>query len=83
MRALIACAPAEDRPSYIAALQEWLRSNDALDRYDAGWLTDELHLTENLDVVRELRDRAQDRTDPRAPYDWSKWNDIAGRLLSN
>jgi hypothetical protein len=63
-------------------VREWLVSDDGKDRYDGAWLTDELGLTANLDLIRRLRDEAERRSDPVAPFDWSRYNEIAGRLAA-
>lgn len=82
LKATFQAAPEGDRAVLNQVVREWLVSGDAKDRYDGAWLTDELGLAENLDLIRGLRDEAERRSDPAAPFDWSKYNEIAGRLTA-
>lgn len=80
MRRVFVSASSADREVLNEIVREWLVSDDPSDRYDGAWLTDELKLTENLDLIRSLRDEAECRDDPSARFDWEKYNRIAGRL---
>ena len=80
MKRLFGNASAEDRGVLNGVVRDWLLSSDSTDRYDGAWLTDELGLAENLDLIRRLRDEAETRQDATAPFDWEKFNEIAGRL---
>lgn len=82
MKQVIESASASDQWVLNRVVREWLVSDDPKDRFDGAWLTDELRIEANLDLVRKLRDEAESRSDPAAPYDWSKFNEIAGRLAS-
>jgi hypothetical protein len=82
LKATFEAVPQSDRAVLGQVVREWLVSGDAKDRYDGAWLTDELGLAENLDLIRRLRDEAEGRSDPAAPFDWSKYNEIAGRLAT-
>ena len=83
MKRVFEAASTSDRQVLNEIVREWLVSDDPKERFDGAWLTDELHIEENLDLVRKLRDQAECRSDPAARYDWSKFNEIAGRLTSN
>ena len=80
MKRVFESASESDRIALNQVIREWLLSDDPAEPFDAAWLTDELLLDANLDLVRKLRDEAESRNDPAAPYDWSKFNEIAGRL---
>lgn len=80
MRQVFESAQRADRPVLNEVVRHWLVSGDVKQRFDAAWLTDELRIRENIDLVRQLRDEAELRDDPSAPFDWSKFNEIAGRL---
>ena len=82
LKATFQAVPESDRVVLNQVVREWLVSSDAKDRYDGAWLTDELGLVENIDLIRGLRDEAERRSDPAAPFDWSKYNEIAGRLTA-
>lgn len=82
MKSVLAAASATEQGVLNGVVREWLMSDDPKERFDGAWLTDELRIVANLDLVRELRDEAESRDDPAAPYDWSKFNEIAGRLTT-
>jgi hypothetical protein len=71
-----------DRVVFNEVIRTWLVSKDSKERFDGAWLTDELCLAENIDLVHELRDQAETREDPSARFDWMKFNEIAGRLTA-
>lgn len=80
VRWIFASASEADQAVLNDVIRGWLTSEEPKERFDAAWLTDELRIGANLDLVRKLRDEAEDRDDPAAPYEWSKFNEIAGRL---
>jgi hypothetical protein len=82
LKATFQAVPEGDRVVLNKVVREWLVSGDAKDRYDGAWLTDELGLVENLDLILRLRDEAERRSDPAAPFDWSKYNQVVGRLAA-
>jgi hypothetical protein len=82
LKATFQAASEADQVVLNKVVREWLVSSDAKDSYDGAWLTSQLTLTENLDLIRRLRDEAERRDDPAAPFDWDKYNRIAGRLAA-
>lgn len=71
-----------DRLALNEVVRTWLLSLDPKEHYDALFLTSECFIVENLDIIRQLRDDAELREDPAAPYEWSNYNRLAGRLIA-
>jgi len=80
LRQLFVSSSSDDREVLNQVVRDWLVSDGPSDRYDGAWLTDELQLTENLDLIRKLRDEAESKDDSPARFDWEKYSRIAARL---
>lgn len=80
LQQLFARATPEERGVLNEVIREWLVSEHEADRFDGSFLTDEFRITENEDLIRKLRARADQRTDPMAAYERAKYDRVLSRL---
>lgn len=70
----------QERAALNEVIREWLVSRNETDRFDAAYMTSEFRIVRNLDLVMQLRAKAEHDVGPQAPHDRMKYDRLIAEL---